>query len=156
VHCVMKARLPLALLVVALAPLAPPFLAAGHPLAALLIRGFFSRLCHQNPARSFLVDGSPIAVCARCLGIYCGVVLGALLRLRTVPARRWLAGALLINMLDVTIGTLQWYGNLPLLRFSLGLLLGIGIGAVLFFAQAELPDQLSANADGFHPWRSKP
>ena len=59
----MKFRLPLAIL--AVTPLAAPLLAGSHPVAAMIIRSFFSRLCHQDPARSFLVDGSPVAVCVR-------------------------------------------------------------------------------------------
>jgi uncharacterized membrane protein len=116
----------------ALAPLAAPLLAASHPLIALVIRSFFSRLCHQDPARSFVVQGSPVAVCVRCLGIYCGVALGALFRSAKTQGRRLLAVALLLNLLDVTAGTLHWYGNLPLPRFLLGLILGMGAGAVLF------------------------
>jgi hypothetical protein len=198
----MKRWLPLAIL--ALAPLAAPLLAASHPLIALVIRSFFSRLCHQDPARSFVVQGSPVAVCVRCLGIYCGVALGALFRSAKMPGavsqllwlhkgreesfslgenhiggrgspgfpahgshrgqscaafftesrvqfdgttrlhrksgfdlhqlrnRRLLEGALLLNLLDVAAGMLHWYGNLPLPRFFLGLILGMGAGAVLF------------------------
>src|ERR1700679_3232624 len=102
----MKRWLPLTML--ALAPLAAPLLAASHPLIALVIRSFFSRLCHQNPARSFVVQGSPVAVCVRCLGIYCGVALGAWLRGGRGFGFRLLAVALLINVVDVASGALQW------------------------------------------------
>ncbi len=140
----MKLWLPPAVLALALAPLAAPLLAGSHPLTALLIRSFFSRLCHQNPARSFVVEGSPVAVCVRCLGIYCGFALTALLRLGKLPGRRLLAAALLLNLLDVAGETLHSYGNLPLPRFLLGLALGIGAGAVLLSRQAELPARRSA------------
>jgi uncharacterized membrane protein len=140
----MKLWLILAVLALAIAPLAAPLLAGSHPLTAMLIRSFFSRLCHQNPARSFVVEGSPVAVCVRCLGIYCGVALTVLLRLGKVPGRRLLAGSLLLNLLDVAGETLHWYGNLPLPRFLLGLALGLGAGAVLFSRQAELPARRSA------------
>jgi uncharacterized membrane protein len=126
----MKRWLPLALL--ALAPLAAPLLAAGHPVLSLVIRSFFSRLCHQDPTRSFVIQGSPVAVCVRCLGIYCGVAMGALFRSAETAWRRLLEGALLLNLLDVAAGMLHWYGNLPVPRFLLGLILGIGAGAVLF------------------------
>jgi uncharacterized membrane protein len=125
----------LAVLVLAVSPLAPPFLAASHPLAAMLLRSFFSRLCHQNPARSFMVEGSPVAVCVRCLGIYCGVALAALLRLSTDSARRLLAIAVLLNLLDVAAESLHWQGDLPLPRFLFGMLLGMGAGAVLFWME---------------------
>jgi uncharacterized membrane protein len=139
----MKLRLPLALLAVALAPLAAPFLAASHPLAALLIRSFFSRLCHQDPARSFMVEGSPVAVCVRCLGIYCGAALAAWVRLGRIFATRLLAAALLINLLDVAGGALHWHGNLPLVRLLLGLLLGLGAGVVVFLPEVRLTARLS-------------
>jgi hypothetical protein len=139
----MKLWLTLAVLALAIAPLAAPLLAGSHPLTALLIRSFFSRLCHQNPARSFVVEGSPVAVCVRCLGIYSGFAL-AVLRLGKVPGRRLLAGAFLLNLLDVAGETLHWYGNLPLPRFLLGLALGIAAGAVLLSRQAELPARRSA------------
>ena len=138
---IMKFRLPLAIL--AVSPLAAPLLAASHPLAALIIRSFFSRLCHQDPARSFMVGGSPAAVCVRCLGIYCGVALAAWFRVGRDFALRLLAAALLINVLDVASGALHGHGNLPLVRLLLGLLLGTGAGAVLFLPQGQLPGRLS-------------
>jgi uncharacterized membrane protein len=126
----MKQRLRLVILALALAPLAAPLLAASHPLAALLIRDVFSRLCHQDPSRSFMLEGSPVAVCVRCLGIYWGAALAGILCLQKAP--RLLGLAMLLNGLDVVTGMLHWHGNLPLVRFLLGLLLGIGAGAVLF------------------------
>jgi uncharacterized membrane protein len=127
----LKLKLSLAVLALALTPLAAPLLAHSHPLFALLIRSFFARLCHQDPARSFMVEGSPVAVCVRCLGIYCGAALASLVRVVEVPARRLLAIALVLNLLDVATATLHWHGSLPLPRFLLGVLLGTGAGAVL-------------------------
>ena len=129
----MKLQLPLVILALALAPLAAPLLAASHPLAALLIRDVFSRLCHQDPSRSFMLEGSPVAVCVRCLGIYWGAALAGMLCLGKGP--RLLGLAMLLNGLDVATGMLHWHGNLPLVRFLLGLLLGMGAGAVLFWPQ---------------------
>ena len=128
----LKLKLSLAVLALALTPLAAPLMAHSHPLLALLIRSFYARLCHQDPARSFMVEGSPVAVCVRCLGIYCGAALAPLLRVVEGPARRLLAIALLINLLDVASATLHWHGDLPLVRFLLGVMLGAGAGAVVF------------------------
>jgi uncharacterized membrane protein len=130
----MKLRLPLAVLALALAPLAAPLVAASHPLTALVIRSFFSRLCHQDQARSFFIGGSPVAVCVRCLGIYCGVAVGMFLRLGKVSAFRLLALAMMMNLIDVGSGLLHWHGNLPVTRFWLGLLLGVAAGSILFLA----------------------
>jgi uncharacterized membrane protein len=134
---IMRLRLPFAILVLALAPLAAPLLAASHPLAALLIRSFYSRVCHQEPGRSFFIAGSAVAVCVRCLGIYCGVALGMLVRLGKGFAVRLLAAALLMNLLDVGSGVLHLHGNVPVIRFLLGMLLGAAAGSVLFFAPSE-------------------
>ena len=131
---IMKLRLAIAILVLALAPLLAPLLAPTHPLAALLVRSFFSRLCHQDPARSFVIAGSPVAVCVRCLGIYCGVALGMFLRMGKVSAFRLLAVAMLVNLVDVGTGMLHWHGNMPVTRFWLGLLLGIAAGSIFFLA----------------------
>jgi uncharacterized membrane protein len=127
----LKIKLSFGILALALSPLAAPLLARSHPLFALLVRSFFSRLCHQDPARSFMVEGSPVAVCVRCLGIYCGAALATLLDMGEAPARRLLAIALLLNLLDVATVAIHWHGNLPLPRFLLGVLLGAGAGAVL-------------------------
>jgi uncharacterized membrane protein len=141
----MRLRVPLAILALALtlAPLAAPLLAASHPLAALLIRNFFSRLCHQDPHRSFVVDGSPVAVCVRCLGVYWGVVVGGLVRLK--GARWLLALALVVNLADVATGTMHWHGNLPVFRFLFGLMLGFGVGAVLSLPAVVQPLRLAAH-----------
>jgi len=39
---------------------------------------FFSSVCHQRPERCFLFLGEPLAVCARCLGLYLGFFFGLL------------------------------------------------------------------------------
>jgi uncharacterized membrane protein len=59
------------------------------------------RVCHQIPPRSFHIAGAPMAVCARCFGLYLGGVAAggvALVRTRRRPATearraRWLIAA---------------------------------------------------------------
>jgi len=41
-----------------------------------LVYSVFSPVCHQLPSRSFHLLGQPLAVCARCLGIYAGFFIG--------------------------------------------------------------------------------
>ena len=95
-----------------------------------------------------MVEGSPAAVCVRCLGIYCGAALAPLLRMVEASARRLLAMALLLNLLDVATATLHWHGNLPMPRFLLGVLLGVGAGALLLsplsLSQVPPPEDRSA------------
>ena len=119
--------------------LSAPMLAGNHPFAALALRDFFSSLCHQNPARSFFFKGSAAAVCVRCLGIYCGIAMGAWLEVISVArlsiepafARRIFLGALLLNGMDVAAEALRLHGNLPLPRLLLGALLGVAAGVLL-------------------------
>jgi uncharacterized membrane protein len=144
----MRLRFPVTILVLALtlAPLAAPLLAPSHPVAALLIRNFFSRLCHQDPSRSFLLDGSAVAVCVRCLGIYWGTAVGMVVRLRR--ARWLLAVALVLNLADVVSGAMHWHGNLPFFRFIFGLMLGLGVGAVLSFGRGSVRSVARGNVSG--------
>lgn len=61
------------------ATLLPPLLhRAGHEEAALLATLPFRLVCHQIADRSFHLAGVPIAVCARCAGLYAGFLAGCL------------------------------------------------------------------------------
>jgi uncharacterized membrane protein len=58
------------------------------------------RVCHQLPARSFHLADAPMAVCARCFGLYLGgVFAGGLVLVRrrgsapSAPRARWLIAA---------------------------------------------------------------
>ncbi|HKD76997.1 MAG TPA: DUF2085 domain-containing protein, partial [Ktedonobacterales bacterium] len=48
----------------------PYLLTHGWPVVAIALHGGFALVCHQQPGRSFWIFGAPVAVCARCLGIY--------------------------------------------------------------------------------------
>lgn len=137
----MMARLLFAVIATGLAAaaLAAPCMAATHPLAALAVRSFFAPVCDQNQVRSFFLGGSPLAVCVRCLGIYCGmatgawqdVVLGAWLRAPQVAARNLFFAALSLNIIDVVAEALHLHGNLPVPRFMFGVALGLAVGVLL-------------------------
>jgi uncharacterized membrane protein len=145
----MRARMTVvgAALGMVLLALSAPWLAASHPVAALAIRGFFSALCHQDPARSFAIGSSPVAVCVRCLGIYGGVAAGAVLsgwlRWQRSIALRYLFAGLLLNGADVAAETLHLHGNLPLERLFFGALLGAATGILLTLSW----DQVSPRRD---------
>jgi uncharacterized membrane protein len=141
----MKGRILFACIASAMVGIAlgAPLLTGSHPLAALALRDFFSGLCHQNPTRSFFIDQSPAAVCVRCLGIYCGIAMGAWLSaalftrvtIQQTLARRIFMGALLLNGIDAAAETLHLHGNLPLPRFLLGASLGLAAGVLLSASQ---------------------
>jgi uncharacterized membrane protein len=110
---------------------AAPSLGRHAPLPALWIRWFYASACHQRPDRSFLLYGLPLAVCARCTGIYAGAIWGSLLRLRARVALNACAAALALNCIDVVSEMAGLHGNLPWLRLALGMALGAGCGALL-------------------------
>ena len=124
--------------------MAPYLSSSGYSLAALAIFWFFSPVCHQDPARSFWLFGVPVAVCARCLGIYVGAAMGA-----WIPApRRMLLAALLLaasaNLADVLTEAAAWHGNWKLTRVLLGALLGLAAGSLV--ASSAKRDVLRASA----------
>jgi hypothetical protein len=61
----------------------------------------FAPVCHQIAGRSFHLHGVPLAVCARCLGIYAGVVAAAIhpLKVRTM----WIWALVAVNGLDFVL-----------------------------------------------------
>ena len=122
-----------------------PYLSAsGYSLAAVAIFLFFSPVCHQDPARSFWLWDAPVAVCARCLGIYLGAAVGA-----WIPApRRILLATLLVatsvNLVDVLTEAAAWHGNWKVTRLLLGALLGMAAGSLV--ANSVKRDVLRASA----------
>jgi uncharacterized membrane protein len=113
--------LPLALAIVVLAV---PFLLSHGLVAGLALQRAFSLVCHQRPERSFWILGAPVAVCARCLGIYLGAGLGLLLRTSRSIAMRLLVVAAFVNLLDTVTEAAGLHGNWMTARFVLGFALG--------------------------------
>ena len=56
-------------------------------LAAAVVYGVGSFICHQLPERSFHIAGFQLPVCARCLGIYIGVSAGICVRVEASGRR---------------------------------------------------------------------
>lgn len=97
----------------------------------------FNGLCHQDPQRSFWLNGTPMAVCSRCFGVYAAIFAGWIAfpmlpnLLENIDGyKRWvISGIIVINFIDVIGNYLGIWQNTMLSRFALGAL--IGLAAVL-------------------------
>jgi len=109
---------------------APWFANRGFPTAAYAIYTGFHSACHQLPERSFWLFGAPLAVCARCFGLYLGGFAGLLaiplLRGldRPSPPRRWLVVAAIPTAVDFTLGWSGLWDNTAVSRGTTGFVLG--------------------------------
>ena len=111
---------------------APVAASAGHETTAFVIYQGLKTICHQMPERAFWVAGHPLAVCARCFGVYAGFALVVLLyplatrglrHIRT-PRRAWFILALLPTTIDFAIGITGLWANTHLSRSLTGAWLG--------------------------------
>ena len=123
-----------------------PSLAVVAPITARLnltdlsdsIYRLYGILCHQIPERSFWILGNPVAVCARCLGIYVGLFLGAIgfslfrkLRYGSPISPLLVIAALMPLGIDWSLTYFGFWENTDLSRFATGSILGISCGLTL-------------------------
>jgi uncharacterized membrane protein len=111
------------------APFVPAWTEGMGGLASLgrALDTWFSFQCHREATRSFAAS----AVCTRCLGIYVGLALGALVvrpRLAPKPHVSWLFGASVVLVLDVASEALGWRAPSAPLRFVTGFALAYPVG----------------------------
>jgi uncharacterized membrane protein len=116
---------------VAMIVLAPVLRARGSLLLSQAFYEFFRKACHQMPERSFHVAGYPLAVCARCTGLYVGALAGVAvyplvrsLARADAPPRAWLFAAAVPTTVDFALGFFHIWENTHWSRFSTALLLG--------------------------------
>jgi uncharacterized membrane protein len=116
---------------VGLIVLAPVLRARGAVLWSQVLYAVFHAACHQMPERSFHVAGYPLAVCARCTGLYVGGLIGVAayplarpLTRRDTPERAWLILALLPTTVDFALGFFGVWENTHWSRFLTALLAG--------------------------------
>lgn len=92
----------------------------------------FYGLCHQIADRSFWINGQPMAVCSRCLGIYSGFALGwgllpilSLIKItRLAYIKKIVVVVLLFNLIDALGNLLGLWQNTLFSRTVLGGMLG--------------------------------
>ena len=115
---------------------------------------FFSKVCHQDPARSYSLNGVPMAVCSRCFGIYSSFAMGLAITpllawgisLTKKAATRILAVAILLNTVDVVGNLLGLWTNTINSRFLLGVSIGLATTILLrdiFFNQLNKTENIN-------------
>jgi uncharacterized membrane protein len=130
--------------------LAPAFAAGGHSGLSGPVYGFFSYLCHQEATRSFDLHGHPLAVCARCFGVYFGILLGFAIYplFRNIAeieplSRLWLFLAMIPIGIDWSLGAFGFWENTHLSRFLTGLVLGVACAVFIVPALVEISRNFS-------------
>ena len=120
---------------------------ASAPGFSAAIYAVGSMVCHQRPERSFHRDEAQYPVCARCLGLYVGAVVGAVgwlivAGLDGSPRRRaadlassGLRRALIVTagptLITVATAMIGWWDPNNTVRAALALPLGASIAAVV-------------------------
>lgn len=111
--------------------LAPYLRSRASPWAGL-VYSVYSPVCHQAAGRSLLCFGQPLAVCARCTGIYMGFGLGLVLypflrgwRRISLPSSRVFVIVSTPIVLDTAANFLGLWKNTTAVRLTTGVLWGI-------------------------------
>ena len=144
------------LLVLGLVVSAPALRANGSPLLSQVVYKLFSGACHQIPERSFYLWGFPLAVCARCAGLYAGAAAGVLaypllrrpLARTDAPPRAWLLLAVLPTTVDLLLGVTGLWENTHLSRFLTALLAGAAAAFYVVPGCVELGGRASRRLAG--------
>lgn len=124
-----------------------------------IVMGAYRKICHQMPSRSFYVEGTQVALCHRCVGIYAAipVAIAAFAVLRrwdhVFSARPLLTvGASLVPMgIDWALNATGIWTNTPFSRLATGALFGVAAGYFLargIVKLAQQPDSDSREAVG--------
>jgi uncharacterized membrane protein len=99
---------------------------------------FFSRICHQDPARSWHLAGEPLAVCIRCASIYFAFAASLWLGLKANV--RWLRLSMLLLICEFIVARLVI--DAALLRSISGVLVGLSAAPFVREAFEEIRDAM--------------
>ncbi len=114
----------------------PPLAASSQPLISTLGYRFFGLICHQEDAHSLHLVGYPLAVCARCTGIYFGFLIGIILSpllspgVASFPRLGW-AIAIVPMLLDVGADLIGVHASTPATRIASGTFFGAAAALLL-------------------------
>jgi uncharacterized membrane protein len=108
--------------------IAAPLTASSGRAEGWFLYQAFAPFCHQQAQRCWQIQGYPLAVCARCFGVYVGLPLAALLGLR-LPVRA-IGIALALVGASWLLECTGLAASSAEVRFATGLVLGCSAGAV--------------------------
>ncbi len=103
----------------------------------------YSRVCHQDPAKTFSINGSLLLVCARCTGIYLGAFFTITVLLLTTIKLHLTKKILIISglpmLLDVISYSIGFYNYSKILAFVTGFIFGcISMWFLIHFLEENL------------------
>jgi len=133
---------------------AAPYLKHQSSVYGQLIYAIYSPTCHQIPSRCLTLYGNPLAVCARCLGIYFGFFGGTIL----LPVFHGLSSGILPRakvlilfsmpmVIDAAANLVSLWDSPNWLRLATGLIWGSILpfyfipGIIDIFKKVELSDK---------------
>jgi uncharacterized membrane protein len=128
-----------------------PWLEHHGSAAGSWLRLAFRPTCHQQPGRCLNLGDGPLAVCARCAGLYTGGLLGLLVALvsgvRCRPTLAMLVAAAVPTLVDFAarLGGVPSLPNWP--RFAIALAPGAVVGLLLADAVADVSAHLGGPAE---------
>jgi uncharacterized membrane protein len=95
-----------------------------------LLNSIYSKFCHQDPSRSFYINGNKLLVCARCTGIYLGALsvlflsLFINLKIKATDEFKLLLFSALPMLIDVLLYNIGVYEYSKIIALATGLILG--------------------------------
>lgn len=130
--------------------LAPIAEANGFSSVSSPVYKFFSFLCHQMPERSFHLENHAFAVCARCFGVYSGLLAGfaaypifrSIENIEPLP-RFWLFLSIIPAAVDWSLGVFNIWENTHWSRFLTGFILGAACAFFIVPAIVEIAQPLA-------------
>lgn len=124
---------------------------APHPVLESIGRAVYRLTCHARGERSLLLGGEPMAICARCSGIWAGMFLGSVLAGLGVARRpRITARVMFLIALPLIVDGVSQATGLRESNNVLRLLTGfpVGLGGIVWALQyaATIPSRPAAGA----------
>ena len=99
---------------------------------------FFSRICHQDPTRSWYIFGEPLPVCIRCASIYFAFTASLWFGLKTNV--RWLRISIAVMICEFVVARL--FLDAALLRSFSGILVGLSAAPFVRQGIEEIRDAM--------------